>query len=611
MDRAGSEGVQNPRIATRGTLLRCSAAELLRALLEVSAGDSDAVGATSRQAAAIVVRLLSLLNVEAGAIFLLDGDSSMLRLSGGAGFMHSPPRISQAYAIGEGLTGLAYQGSEILWSSDVKRDGRARPRAIAEWEAELPSKSIKTFLSIPFASEGECRGVICLVNRKSPRGLGVDFSRRDRQSAATLSEVLGSVIGLRVRERAADRMIRLFTSLPAEKTLRSAGDLATRTAARIANAAASALYLVDRGDPENLRLAGSSGFRASHQALEVFPIRGSISGRVVTSLKTEMLEEISDTPGVANSAVARAENFRSCLVVPLSAGEERGALVVFSRDRRTFTKAAIVWMQSLASGLAATIDARHKSMDLDSLTTQLAATAHSLRSPLEGISDAFDALRIAVGPESAAQLTISKAFADVERMQRRIKNMLLLRPGVLQIERLNPTRFHLGTLLERCVTRFRGQAEKRRVNLLLFDSARRLHAVTADEDKIDIVFDNLVENAIKYSHANEKIEIRGEESEYLVRITVSDRGLGVKAQERETIFEGFTRSETLDDTRHIPGTGMGLKLVKMIIDAHGGTVSVKSIPYLSDPARLDRMEGFESIFTVTLPRRAGDASRRT
>jgi len=102
------------------------------------------------------------------------------------------------------------------------------------------------------------------------------------------------------------------------------------------------------------------------------------------------------------------------------------------------------------------------------------------------------------------------------------------------------------------------------------------------------VFQNLIGNAIKYGADGGWLGIRARQVGREVVVTVSDRGLGIATAEQSRIFEPFYRAPDVVAAR-VQGAGLGLNLVQRIVDAHGGSVTVKSVP------------GKGSEFVVSLP----------
>ena len=115
-----------------------------------------------------------------------------------------------------------------------------------------------------------------------------------------------------------------------------------------------------------------------------------------------------------------------------------------------------------------------------------------------------------------------------------------------------------------------------------------LPSVQVDRAAITQAITNLIDNAIKYSSASTKVRVRGfSENRYLV-VAVQDFGVGIKPEEIEKVFERFYRGGD-ELTRTVKGSGLGLTLVKQIVEAHRGSVHVESEP------------GRGSTFSIRLP----------
>jgi two-component system phosphate regulon sensor histidine kinase PhoR len=105
---------------------------------------------------------------------------------------------------------------------------------------------------------------------------------------------------------------------------------------------------------------------------------------------------------------------------------------------------------------------------------------------------------------------------------------------------------------------------------------------------------NLLENAIKYSReaVTIRIDYRMRE-DGMVQITVADNGIGIAKADQRYVFDKFYRSESAKD-KAIPGIGLGLSYVKLLVEAHGGSIS------------LDSTEGEGTTFTIVIPQRDGE-----
>jgi signal transduction histidine kinase len=111
--------------------------------------------------------------------------------------------------------------------------------------------------------------------------------------------------------------------------------------------------------------------------------------------------------------------------------------------------------------------------------------------------------------------------------------------------------------------------------------------VLADADRLRQVLGNLVENAVKYAGETPWAEVRVERGAGVVRFVVSDRGIGIPADEQELIFHKFYRADP-SMSRGVSGTGLGLYIVRELVERMGGSITVESEP------------GRGSAFAVTL-----------
>jgi len=111
--------------------------------------------------------------------------------------------------------------------------------------------------------------------------------------------------------------------------------------------------------------------------------------------------------------------------------------------------------------------------------------------------------------------------------------------------------------------------------------------VTGDRSELEIVLNNLVSNAVKYNRDGGSVTVRLDSADGTATIAVSDTGIGISEEDREKLFDEFSRIRN-DKTRDVLGSGLGLSIVKRIASMYDGEVSVESEP------------GRGSTFTVTL-----------
>ena len=168
--------------------------------------------------------------------------------------------------------------------------------------------------------------------------------------------------------------------------------------------------------------------------------------------------------------------------------------------------------------------------------------------------------------------SLERMTEQVFRMERLIKNLLDL--SALEIESAatkNPV--NLTGILESLIADYQLLAEPRGVNITV-NLMRQLMA-PGDQDKLTRAFSNILDNAIKYNQEGGTVAVAAENSDAEVTITVSNTGPGVSPEELPRVFDQFYRVEQSRSLRH-GGSGLGLSLVKRIIELHGGRVNFQS-----------------------------------
>lgn len=219
-------------------------------------------------------------------------------------------------------------------------------------------------------------------------------------------------------------------------------------------------------------------------------------------------------------------------------------------------------------------------------TLFLATAAHELRTPLTVISGFAATLRS--GRETDPVMR-EKALAAIERRSLELTKIIdrLLLSSRIEAGRveLTLTATHVGPLLwERAEAL--ATATHRTVAVKMGD---HLPAVQADAQAFVTVVDHLLDNAIKYSPGGEAVEVDVEPVGDGVRVRVTDAGIGMDPEQAERCFEKFWQAESTD-VRRFGGTGIGLYIVRSLVEAMNGGIEVSSVP------------GAGTAFSVTLRR---------
>lgn len=215
----------------------------------------------------------------------------------------------------------------------------------------------------------------------------------------------------------------------------------------------------------------------------------------------------------------------------------------------------------------------------------VANISHEFRSPLMSILGYLDIVLDA--PEDAPgqhEAFLRIAQGNAEKLLNLVSDLLSASSDSMGV---HPQKIDLTDLIGMSVASAKPRAGSRGVEIVN-DATRHLW-LTADPGRLTQVLDNLLSNAIKYSRPGDTVTIRAWETSDLVSFSVTDTGIGISEEDLPNIFTRYFRSDSVRESS-IPGVGLGLGIVKRIVENHGGTVTASSKPNLG------------STFTVTLPR---------
>ena len=246
---------------------------------------------------------------------------------------------------------------------------------------------------------------------------------------------------------------------------------------------------------------------------------------------------------------------------------------------------------------AETENFRQKAEELQAL---LAEAAHEYMSPLHNVLSLSTGIQCTLDLDQLERLR-QRMKEEVYRAKRIMENYLLRgvegREELKYDFRIN----NLWDLVRECISRFKSPAAKKGVMIKVDYKITKLPEIVFDYSRMDQVFSNIIDNAVKYAFDSTEIVIKGRDKENTVTISVTSMGLGIPKDAMKEIFRGYQRSVE-DKRRFKPGTGLGLKIAKEIVEVHKGSISVESRPVWHDPERLALMEGYETKMIVSLPK---------
>jgi PAS domain S-box-containing protein len=215
--------------------------------------------------------------------------------------------------------------------------------------------------------------------------------------------------------------------------------------------------------------------------------------------------------------------------------------------------------------------------EIDKLKSEfITIAAHQLRTPLAAIKWVFKL----VLDEEAGKINeeqkqyLNKGYQSNERIINLVNDML-------DVSRIEEGRFGYSfakenflETLEEVLDNLKGQVKEREINLDV-KTPKEVPLMTLDRSKITLVLQNLLENAVKYTPNNGTVKVKVEVGKNNLKVTIKDNGVGIPEEAQKKIFSKFFRAQNVMRMQ-TEGSGLGLFIVKNIIQKHGGKISFNS-----------------------------------
>jgi signal transduction histidine kinase len=205
--------------------------------------------------------------------------------------------------------------------------------------------------------------------------------------------------------------------------------------------------------------------------------------------------------------------------------------------------------------------------------TLLANVSHDLRTPLTAVLGYAELLRRRGGLSGKQVQAVDVIERNARRLLRLVSDLLLLAQARAGELTLDVEAVELSQLVAESVELIRPLADHAELTLDL-QADRHGTVIEADRLRVGQLLENLIANAIKFTPAGGTVTVRVHSRADAAVVEVEDTGPGFPTAERESLFEAFTRGSTSD----APGTGLGLTIVRTVVDAHDATIDVQSEP---------------------------------
>jgi PAS domain S-box-containing protein len=599
--RRAALAVDNARLYQESERRRREAQELLQAAGALTE-DLDLAAVADR----IVQRVLPLFRVHSAVLRLLQPEGSLVSVAL-AGRSRELVEPGDVVPPGVGIVGRAISERRPVWTRDVLRDTRV---VLTEaFRRRLEAMGHRAVLAAPLAVKGQIIGVLSLAD-----GAARTFS----ESEVALLQGLADQAALAVRN------VQLFA---AEQAARAEAERGGREATVVADLArrinaSHDLDAILRSVAESARtLCRCAGVRIAilDAGRDVMVLRDSIGAAPLMNLgfAIERGEGIGglawDIGAPVRSAdvrrdarftseylpIGEADGIVACMVAPIRIGVRvEGLIYVHDRGARPFTERDEAVLAALADHAAVAVRnaqflgreqaAREEAEAANRAKDDfLAVLSHELRTPLSAMLGWTRMLR--TGLLDAEK--VEHALESIERntqLQAQLINDLLdvsrIIAGKLELER---RAVDLGAVIEQAVGSVQPDADTKgiRVETILDGSPA---PVEGDPVRLQQVVVNLLTNAVKFTPAGGRVDVRLERDGGSARITVRDTGQGIESDLLPHVFDRFRQGQ--NPSRASGGLGLGLAIVRHLVELHRGTVRADSAG-----------KGRGAAFTVELP----------
>jgi PAS domain S-box-containing protein len=286
--------------------------------------------------------------------------------------------------------------------------------------------------------------------------------------------------------------------------------------------------------------------------------------------------------------------YTSSMIVPLRARNNTFGCLVLGAVGRRFTEDDLSLAQSLADrGALAADNARlyREAHEANRLKDEFLATlSHELRTPLNAIVGWTKLLEAGQLDEAAQKRAVATIDRNAKAQTQLIEDILDVSRIIAGKLTLNVRPVDLGLVVEGALDSVRHAAEAKGVRLVT-DVARGIGSLDGDPDRLQQVAWNLVANAIKFTSRGGQVKVSLRNLDGQAELSVQDDGIGIKPEFVPHVFERFRQADS-SSTRPHGGLGLGLAIVRHLVELHGGSVIAAS-----------EGEGKGATFTVRLPRR--------
>lgn len=530
--------------------------------------------------------IIQLTGAERGFLMLIDRETGQLDLQAGRN-VDKETIESEGMEVSRTVINRVVESGQPVVTSNAQEDPRFAH------QASVIGFALRSIMCAPLRARGETIGAVYVDNRvrtgifsENDLGMLAAFANQAAMAIenARLFTMTDMALAARVEELSV--MQQIDRELNASLDFRRVMGLTLEWAVRSADADSGVLLFLDETEG-SARVAASLG-----EAAELDRVR--LDHPVIAQVLAGGDTVIRRWPDSTQSGTGA----KSQVAVPVKREGRPVALILLDADgRKAFGADKVAFLERLADHAAIAIEnARLYDAVIaatEAKSTFVSVVSHELRIPMTSIKGYTDMLVAgAVGPINDMQ----REFLNTIR--RNVERMNVLVSDLSDINRIESGRLRLdlgsvdlGEVVEDALMGLQAQFQGKN-QVVQVAIPPDLPAVYADRSRVVQVTTNLLSNASKYSPEGRPVKVEADvitdDGRPFVRLAVVDQGIGISPEDQAGLFTQFFRSED-PEVRNETGWGLGLSIVKMMVEAQGGKVSAKST------------YGAGSTFSFTLP----------
>ncbi|MEO6034788.1 MAG: GAF domain-containing protein [Verrucomicrobiota bacterium] len=529
----------------------------------------------SQEALQLILReAVRVMRASSGSVILINPTTGFLEIHASIGLVDSAAKLK--LRVGEGITGWVARTGQPSLVGDVTTD----PRYV------MVKPKIRSELAVPLEVAGEVRGVLNVDSNRANA-----FSEDDQELLQALAAQATRVIHntwlyerLRVKARLFESLVRVGQTINSTLNLDEALQVITREACQLMDAKMCSLLMVD-DTGEWLDLRASFGAGKDYIKKPRLLMAESLLGTVVRRKKALQIDNVQVSSRYQNVEVARNEGLISLLSVPLIfAGQAIGAVNVYKAQAYNFSNEEIRILSALAELSGPAIEKARlyehiinmeeelrQNEKLSAIGLLAAEVAHEIRNPLTVMKMMFHSLDLNFpAKDPRAQ--------DAKIMGEKMEHLNKIVGQILNFARTSEPSFSpvdVNQLLDDLALLVRHKLRNQNVEFVR-RLAPNLPLIPGDAAQLAQVFLNLTLNAVEAMSGGGKLTIVSrldtENAPGKLVVEFKDTGEGMSRQQQERAFS------SLLSTTKPQGTGLGLALVRRVVETHRGELQIKSKP---------------------------------